>query len=78
MRDEKTLTPYESTDVVCCIDYRFVRCYADLVANFRVWAGEVTLRLCVLAEAVRFELTNGSLRRQFSRLVPSTARPHLR
>ncbi len=32
--------------------------------------------ICVfLAEAVRFELTNGSHRRQFSRLVPSTARP---
>jgi hypothetical protein len=29
----------------------------------------------LLAEAVRFELTNGSHRRQFSRLVPSTARP---
>ena len=28
-----------------------------------------------MAEAVRFELTNGSPRRQFSRLVPSTARP---
>jgi hypothetical protein len=29
----------------------------------------------IMAEAVRFELTNGSHRRQFSRLVPSTARP---
>jgi hypothetical protein len=29
----------------------------------------------LLAEAVRFELTNGLPRRQFSRLVPSTARP---
>ncbi len=29
----------------------------------------------VLAEAVRFELTNRFPRRQFSRLVPSTARP---
>src|SRR5471030_93119 len=28
-----------------------------------------------LAEAVRFELTNGLTRRQFSRLVPSTTRP---
>ena len=28
-----------------------------------------------LAEAVRFELTNGSHRRQFSRLLPSTTRP---
>ena len=28
-----------------------------------------------MAEAVRFELTNGSPRRQFSRLLPSTARP---
>ena len=31
--------------------------------------------LILLAEAVRFELTNRSPRRQFSRLVPSTARP---
>jgi hypothetical protein len=31
--------------------------------------------LILLAEAVRFELTNESPRRQFSRLVPSTARP---
>ena len=29
----------------------------------------------LLAEAVRFELTNSVTRRQFSRLVPSTARP---
>src|SRR5207253_1809180 len=28
-----------------------------------------------LAEAVRFELTNGFPRRQFSRLLPSTTRP---
>ena len=28
-----------------------------------------------MAEAVRFELTNGSHRRQFSRLLPSTTRP---
>ncbi len=31
-----------------------------------------------MAEAVRFELTNGINRRQFSRLVPSTTRPHFR
>ncbi len=30
-----------------------------------------------VAETVRFELTNGSPRRQFSRLLPSTARPRL-
>ena len=36
--------------------------------NERVLMGEV-------AEAVRFELTKGSHPRQFSRLVPSTARP---
>lgn len=34
------------------------------------------IRFDVLAEAVRFELTNGINRRQFSRLVPSTTRPH--
>ena len=28
-----------------------------------------------MAEAVRFELTNGFPRRQFSRLLPSTTRP---
>ena len=31
--------------------------------------------LYFLAEAVRFELTNGFPRRQFSRLLPSTTRP---
>src|SRR5215472_9277444 len=32
----------------------------------------------LLAETVRFELTEGSPPRQFSRLLPSTARPRLR
>jgi hypothetical protein len=32
----------------------------------------------VMAEAVRFELTKGVNPRQFSRLLPSTTRPHFR
>jgi hypothetical protein len=35
----------------------------------------VGLLFSILAEAVRFELTNSVTRRQFSRLVPSTTRP---
>ena len=35
----------------------------------------VGLLFHILAEAVRFELTNSVTRRQFSRLVPSTTRP---
>ena len=38
-------------------------------------AAQGRLIFCFLAEAVRFELTNGSHRRQFSRLLPSTTRP---
>ena len=56
----------ESKNMVTACGCHWVERWNDIHARFEFFT---------MAEAVRFELTNGSHRRQFSRLVPSTARP---
>ena len=58
------------------------RIQANIDIGYKTLGSAAQLRLalkrrikCCLAEAVRFELTNGLPRRRFSRPVPSTARP---
>lgn len=58
------------------------RIHANIDIRYKTLGSAAQLRLalkrrikCCLAEAVRFELTNGLPRRRFSRPVPSTARP---